>query len=136
MQDAERRYCLEPADNSTPERIYERRWALMLLERVLERLREDSVRSIHFDAAPRVSDRNGSITTTGGAKTHIVGDCNNNGGCSEVSPAPLQGQPIVADPFASLAAPSTAGTRRRRICRQPLPIRLQSASSVPSRPLV
>lgn len=59
--------------------------------------------------AKAIDTSNGSITTSGGAKTNIVGDCNNNGGCSEVSPAPLQGQPIVADPFASLAAPSTVG---------------------------
>jgi hypothetical protein len=56
-----------------------------------------------------IDTSNGSITTSGGAKTHIVGDCNNNGGCSEVSPAPLQGSPSVADPFASLAASSTVG---------------------------
>lgn len=35
----ERRYALEPIDRLTPERIYERRWALTLLERTFERLR-------------------------------------------------------------------------------------------------
>jgi RNA polymerase sigma-70 factor (ECF subfamily) len=34
----------EPADDSTPEKIFERRWALTLLEQVLRRLREEHVR--------------------------------------------------------------------------------------------
>ena len=41
---AETRYSREPADTSTPEQAYERQWALMLLESVLERLREDHTR--------------------------------------------------------------------------------------------
>jgi RNA polymerase sigma factor (sigma-70 family) len=39
--EAEERYRLEPSDNVTPEKIYERRWAEALLERVLTRLREE-----------------------------------------------------------------------------------------------
>jgi len=35
---AEDRYRLEPADELTPERIFERRWALTLLEQVLQQL--------------------------------------------------------------------------------------------------
>lgn len=38
---AEERYRLEPADDATPESIYERKWAESLLERVLGRLREE-----------------------------------------------------------------------------------------------
>lgn len=38
-QDIEGRYLLEPADPMTPEQVYERRWALTLLERVLGKLR-------------------------------------------------------------------------------------------------
>jgi RNA polymerase sigma-70 factor (ECF subfamily) len=41
---AETRYCREPADTSTPEQVYERQWALLLLESVLRRLRDDYVR--------------------------------------------------------------------------------------------
>jgi RNA polymerase sigma-70 factor (ECF subfamily) len=37
---AETRYDLEPADTTTPEQVFERRWTLMVLERALERLRE------------------------------------------------------------------------------------------------
>jgi RNA polymerase sigma-70 factor (ECF subfamily) len=45
LQDAEQRYGLEPADELTPERLFERRWALTLLDQVLARLREESVRA-------------------------------------------------------------------------------------------
>jgi RNA polymerase sigma factor (sigma-70 family) len=38
---AENRYAAEPAHDLTPERIYERRWALTLLEQALARLRQD-----------------------------------------------------------------------------------------------
>ncbi len=41
--DAEARYRLEPVDRMTAERIYERRWALTLLEGVLKRLRGECV---------------------------------------------------------------------------------------------
>jgi RNA polymerase sigma-70 factor (ECF subfamily) len=39
--DAEARYALEPADNLTPERLFERRWALAVLDQVLARLRRE-----------------------------------------------------------------------------------------------
>jgi RNA polymerase sigma-70 factor (ECF subfamily) len=41
VSSAESRYRLEPADDRTPERLYERRWALDLLERALADLRAD-----------------------------------------------------------------------------------------------
>lgn len=37
----ERRYCVEPADIVTPERLFERRWAMTLLENALEIVRAD-----------------------------------------------------------------------------------------------
>lgn len=39
--DAEKRYRLEPADNRTPETVYDRRWAEAVLGRVIERLRTE-----------------------------------------------------------------------------------------------
>jgi RNA polymerase sigma factor (sigma-70 family) len=39
-QDPEGRYLSEPVDGLTPERIYEKRWAVTLLERVMAQLRE------------------------------------------------------------------------------------------------
>jgi len=41
VDEAEARYRLEPQDETTPERVFERRWAIILLDRVLELLRED-----------------------------------------------------------------------------------------------
>lgn len=48
----EERYQREPAHDETPERIFERRWALAVLDRVLERLRKEFVqhgRAEHFE---------------------------------------------------------------------------------------
>ena len=48
----EERYQREPAHDETPERIFERRWALAVLDRVLERLRNEFVqhgRPEHFE---------------------------------------------------------------------------------------
>src|SRR5207244_7630605 len=41
--DAEHRYGQEPADTLTPDVLFERRWALTLLDQVLTRLRDESV---------------------------------------------------------------------------------------------
>jgi RNA polymerase sigma-70 factor (ECF subfamily) len=38
---AEQRYALEPAERLSADRLFERRWALTLLEKVLDRLREE-----------------------------------------------------------------------------------------------
>lgn len=43
--DAEARYQLEPATNLTPQRLFDRHWALALLENVLKRLRDDYART-------------------------------------------------------------------------------------------
>ena len=48
----EERYQREPAHEETPERIFERRWALTMLDRVVERLRQEFVqhgRPEHFE---------------------------------------------------------------------------------------
>jgi RNA polymerase sigma factor (sigma-70 family) len=41
LNEAETRYGLDPAHSTTPEQIYERRWALAVLEEVLRRLRRE-----------------------------------------------------------------------------------------------
>jgi len=49
---AEMRYAQEPASQLTPEKIYERRWALSLFDRALSRLRDQYAtagKSRHFD---------------------------------------------------------------------------------------
>jgi RNA polymerase sigma-70 factor (ECF subfamily) len=38
LASAERRYDLEPADNETPDKAFDRRWAMALLDAVLDRL--------------------------------------------------------------------------------------------------
>jgi RNA polymerase sigma-70 factor (ECF subfamily) len=48
----EERYQREPAHDETPERIFERRWALSVLDRAVERLRDEFVkhgRPEHFE---------------------------------------------------------------------------------------
>ena len=45
FDDAENRYHLEPEDPATPERLYLRRWALTLLDRVVRRLEDESIRA-------------------------------------------------------------------------------------------
>jgi RNA polymerase sigma-70 factor (ECF subfamily) len=48
----EERYQREPAHDETPERIFERRWALSVLDRVVEKLRSEFVqhgRAEHFE---------------------------------------------------------------------------------------
>jgi RNA polymerase sigma-70 factor (ECF subfamily) len=52
FSEGERRYQREPADNWSPERIFERRWALTLLDRTLARLRQQhevAGKLEHFD---------------------------------------------------------------------------------------
>jgi DNA-directed RNA polymerase specialized sigma24 family protein len=52
---AEGRYQREPADHRTPDRIYDRRWAMVLLGRTMERLREEANRSERPDRFERLS---------------------------------------------------------------------------------
>jgi len=51
-ESAEGRYSLEPADTTTADKLFERRWALTLLDRVLARLKEEHstpTKRAHFD---------------------------------------------------------------------------------------
>jgi RNA polymerase sigma factor (sigma-70 family) len=43
LSSGDERYQREPAHNETPERIFERRWVLSMLDRVLDRLRTEFV---------------------------------------------------------------------------------------------
>jgi RNA polymerase sigma-70 factor (ECF subfamily) len=65
--DAERRYTLEPSHNLTPERIFDRTWALTLLGRVVERLRRE-----YDDAgrADRFEELIGVLTRAPGGETY------------------------------------------------------------------
>ena len=52
--DAEERYAREPADGSTPETLYARKWALAVLERVLARLRQEQLDAGRGEALARL----------------------------------------------------------------------------------
>lgn len=54
FQSAEERYRLEPVDHRTPEAIYERRWAMTLLERALSRLRNEYTKPEKADLFDRL----------------------------------------------------------------------------------
>jgi RNA polymerase sigma-70 factor (ECF subfamily) len=45
IETAEGRYGLEPVDPATPETIFDRRWGLVLLDRAMERIREEHEKS-------------------------------------------------------------------------------------------
>jgi RNA polymerase sigma-70 factor (ECF subfamily) len=51
---AEERYRAEPAHDLTPEKIFERRWALVLLENVLARLHDESAQAGKADSFDRL----------------------------------------------------------------------------------
>jgi DNA-directed RNA polymerase specialized sigma24 family protein len=54
VSNGEEMYAREPVCDETPGRIYERRWALTLLDRVIERLREEFVRHGRLDHFNRI----------------------------------------------------------------------------------
>ena len=47
-QDADARYRIDPTDNLSPDKLYDRTWALTLLERVLHRLEVENAAREHF----------------------------------------------------------------------------------------
>ena len=49
MSCGEERYLRKPAHDETPERTFERRWALSVLDRVVEKLRDEAAGSISID---------------------------------------------------------------------------------------
>jgi RNA polymerase sigma-70 factor (ECF subfamily) len=66
---AECRYALEPASHLTPERLYERRWALTLLDAALGRLRDEYTAA----GAGRQFERlRGFLTTEAGESHHAT----------------------------------------------------------------
>ena len=72
LDTAETRYTREPADTCTPEQVFEKQWALTLLESVLNRLREDYARdgkgALFADAGalPHRQPRDAALRRAGG----------------------------------------------------------------------
>lgn len=60
---AEGRYRLEPSHDATPERLFERRWALTLLDRTIATLRAEQERAGHAERFDRLK---GFLTGEGG----------------------------------------------------------------------
>jgi len=61
LEGAEGRFQLEPANDETPEKVFDRRWAVTLLDRVLSRLKTEGARS-------------GRQSQFEGLKTYLTGD--------------------------------------------------------------
>jgi RNA polymerase sigma-70 factor (ECF subfamily) len=73
----EERYRLEPADGLTPERLFDRRWALLLVERVLKRLEAEhasEAQRAFFQAARPflVAEAEGAARTEIAAKLNLT----------------------------------------------------------------
>jgi RNA polymerase sigma-70 factor (ECF subfamily) len=64
FEEGEVRYSREPADERTPEKVYERRWALTLLDEAVGRLREEHLAAGHEDIFEALR---GTITAGGEA---------------------------------------------------------------------
>ncbi len=80
--DAERRYLIEPIDDRTPVQLFERRWALTLLDRILEELRKEYViagAAVLFD---RLKD---SLTGDGAAHAEVAADLGMTEGAVKVA---------------------------------------------------
>jgi RNA polymerase sigma-70 factor (ECF subfamily) len=83
--DAERRYAAEPAHEQTPERLFERRRALALLDHVLGRLREEYAGAGKRELFERLK---GSIVGAGEAHAQTAAEL----GMSEVAVHRLRGR--------------------------------------------
>jgi RNA polymerase sigma factor (sigma-70 family) len=82
VEEGERRYLMEPTTNETPEKIFDRRWALTVLERALASLKEETVASgkaRQFELLDNLLPRNpepgeyASIAAALGVSTGAVG---------------------------------------------------------------
>ncbi len=79
----EERYQREPSHDETPERIFERRWALSVLDRVVERLRGEFVqhgRPEHFDRLKIFL-----LGQSGGPYAVLAGEMNTSEGALKVA---------------------------------------------------
>ena len=62
--EAEERFGLEPRDTNTPAALYDRRWALTLIGRAQDRLRDETVAGVHGERFAALEP------TLGGERTH------------------------------------------------------------------
>ncbi|PYJ85078.1 MAG: RNA polymerase subunit sigma-24 [Verrucomicrobia bacterium] len=80
----EDRELLEPCEQMTPERIFNRRWALMLLERVMNQLRNECVASRKRERFEKLKDH---LTGDAGGKSYqeIAAELNMSEGAVKVT---------------------------------------------------
>lgn len=76
--DGENRYVLEPADELTPEKLYDRQWTITLLDRVMGRLRDEFVRAgkqTHFaELSVFLSGRQTDVSYATAARTLSISE--------------------------------------------------------------
>lgn len=80
--DAERRYLIEPMDERTPDQLFERRWALTLLDRTLSELRVEYIAAGNEALFNRLKD---SLTGAGAAHAEAAVDLNMTEGAVKVA---------------------------------------------------
>lgn len=82
---AEERYRAEPSHDLTPDKIFERRWALVLLENVLARLHDESAQAGKTDSFNRLK---GFLTgeQPAVAYSQLAGELNTSEGAVKVNP--------------------------------------------------
>jgi DNA-directed RNA polymerase specialized sigma24 family protein len=80
--DAERRYLVEPIDVRTPDQLFERRWALTLLDRTLRELRDEYVASGNDTLFDRLKD---SLTGEGASHAAVAGELGMTEGAVKVA---------------------------------------------------
>ena len=77
LETAEGRYVREPSHDETPDRVFERRWALALLERAVERLRREhdrSQRKHSFEVLRRFLPGGGAVRYAEAAREMGIGE--------------------------------------------------------------
>jgi RNA polymerase sigma-70 factor (ECF subfamily) len=116
-QEVEGRYRLEPQDRLTPEQIYERRWALTVLERTLGRLRreqEDADRGREFRALEGYLTGEASRTSY----REVAADLGNTEGAVKMSIYRLRqrfGQLLRAEIAETVSSPSEVDDEVRHL---------------------
>ena len=82
LSDAERRYAAEPADDRTPEQLFERRWALTLLDGVLADLRAEYAATGQATLFDRLKS---SLTDEGGGYADLAAELGMTEGAIKVA---------------------------------------------------
>ncbi len=111
--DAEDRYAREVADHSTPERLFDRAWAVTLLDHVLERLATE-----YADSARRALFERLQVVLTGGPRVVQYAKMAEDVGTTEgPSRSPSTGSAAVTGHSSGKRSPRPSTPRPRRMSR-------------------